>query len=78
MANGKIYPVILSGGAGSRLWPLSRSLYPKQLLALSSDKTMIQETALRSANDRFAPPLIITEEQLRECIGIIKRVIADF
>ena len=65
MANGKIYPVILSGGAGSRLWPLSRSLYPKQLLALSSDKTMIQETALRSANDRFAPPLIICNDSHR-------------
>ena len=42
-----IQPVILSGGAGTRLWPASRSTYPKQLLPLTSDKTMLQETALR-------------------------------
>lgn len=45
----KIYPVILSGGAGTRLWPLSRALLPKQLLALVSDKTMLQDTVLRVA-----------------------------
>ncbi|HNP35712.1 MAG TPA: mannose-1-phosphate guanylyltransferase/mannose-6-phosphate isomerase [Woeseiaceae bacterium] len=43
----KILPVILSGGSGTRLWPASRSMYPKQLLPLTSDKTMLQETALR-------------------------------
>ena len=43
----KILPVILSGGAGTRLWPASRSLYPKQLLPLTGDKTMLQQTALR-------------------------------
>jgi mannose-1-phosphate guanylyltransferase / mannose-6-phosphate isomerase len=43
----KIYPVILSGGAGTRLWPLSRAVMPKQLLPLVTDKTMLQETALR-------------------------------
>lgn len=42
-----IYPVILSGGSGTRLWPVSRALYPKQLLPMLSDKTMLQETALR-------------------------------
>ncbi len=42
-----IQPVILSGGSGSRLWPLSRELYPKQLLALVSDNTMLQETVVR-------------------------------
>ncbi|MDH5712227.1 MAG: mannose-1-phosphate guanylyltransferase, partial [Gammaproteobacteria bacterium] len=40
-------PVILSGGSGTRLWPLSRELYPKQLLPLVSDNTMLQETVLR-------------------------------
>ena len=42
-----INPIILSGGSGSRLWPLSRTLLPKQLLPLVSDRTMLQETALR-------------------------------
>jgi mannose-1-phosphate guanylyltransferase/mannose-6-phosphate isomerase len=63
MSRATLYPVILSGGAGSRLWPLSRSLYPKQLLALSSDRTMIQETALRTKT--FARPLIICNEAHR-------------
>ncbi len=40
-------PVILSGGAGTRLWPLSRELYPKQLLPLTGERTMLQQTALR-------------------------------
>ena len=43
----KLYPVILSGGSGSRLWPLSREHYPKPLLPLTSDRTLLQETALR-------------------------------
>ena len=42
-----IVPVILSGGSGTRLWPLSRKQYPKQYLPLVSDKTMLQETILR-------------------------------
>ncbi|MCH8135894.1 MAG: mannose-1-phosphate guanylyltransferase/mannose-6-phosphate isomerase [Proteobacteria bacterium] len=42
-----IIPTILSGGSGSRLWPVSRSMYPKQLLPLMGDRTMLQETALR-------------------------------
>jgi mannose-1-phosphate guanylyltransferase/mannose-6-phosphate isomerase len=42
-----ILPVILSGGSGTRLWPASRSMYPKQLLPLTSDNTMLQDTALR-------------------------------
>jgi mannose-1-phosphate guanylyltransferase/mannose-1-phosphate guanylyltransferase/mannose-6-phosphate isomerase len=62
---GLLYPVILSGGAGSRLWPLSRSLYPKQLLPLASERTMIQETALRTMADGFAPPLVICNESHR-------------
>ncbi len=42
-----VQPVILSGGSGTRLWPLSREYYPKQLLALTSDLTLLQETVLR-------------------------------
>jgi len=65
MSQPTFYPVILSGGSGSRLWPLSRSLYPKQLLPLSSERTMIQETALRAGKGRFAGPLIICNEAHR-------------
>ena len=43
-----ILPVILSGGSGTRLWPASRSMYPKQLLALAEKRTMLQATALRT------------------------------
>ena len=46
----QILPVILSGGSGTRLWPTSRSMYPKQLQALASDATMLQATALRVAD----------------------------
>ena len=74
----KIYPVILSGGAGTRLWPLSRAVLPKQLLPLVADKTMLQETALRVANwPGVMAPLVVcgndhrfmVAEQMRE-IGI--------
>lgn len=60
-----VTPVILSGGAGSRLWPLSRASYPKQFLPLASEQTMIQETALRVSSDRFAAPLVICNEEHR-------------
>ncbi|WP_282189143.1 mannose-1-phosphate guanylyltransferase/mannose-6-phosphate isomerase [Azospirillum sp. SYSU D00513] len=66
---GVITPVILSGGSGSRLWPLSRSLYPKQFLPLTSELTMIQETALRVAGERFAAPLVICNEEHRFIIA---------
>src|ERR1700746_2718914 len=49
-------PVILSGGAGTRLWPLSRELYPKQLLALTGERTILQQTALRVRGSRRRPP----------------------
>jgi len=56
----KIYPVILSGGAGTRLWPLSRAVLPKQLLPLVADKTMLQDTALRVAGlPGLQAPLVV-------------------
>jgi mannose-1-phosphate guanylyltransferase/mannose-6-phosphate isomerase len=45
----KVIPVVLSGGAGTRLWPASRSMYPKQLMPLTGSNTMLQDTVLRSS-----------------------------
>jgi mannose-1-phosphate guanylyltransferase/mannose-6-phosphate isomerase len=62
----KIFPVILSGGSGSRLWPLSRAALPKQLLPLVSDRTMLQETVLRVASwPDIAAPLIVCGDDHR-------------
>ncbi len=58
-------PVILSGGSGSRLWPLSRKDYPKQFWSLYGDDTMLQATAKRVARPGFAPPILICNEQQR-------------
>lgn len=55
----KVQPVIMSGGAGTRLWPLSRRARPKQFLNLASDQSLFQETVLRSTGEGFAPPMII-------------------
>jgi mannose-1-phosphate guanylyltransferase / mannose-6-phosphate isomerase len=56
----KIVPVILSGGSGTRLWPLSRKQYPKQYLPLASNNTMLQETILRLKGlDNLADPIIV-------------------
>lgn len=55
-----ITPIILSGGGGTRLWPLSRPEKPKQLLALAAAETMLQVTAARVADSaRYAPPIVI-------------------
>ena len=61
-----IVPVILSGGSGTRLWPLSRELYPKQLLPLMGPHTMLQETVMRlSGVKRLAAPLVVCNENHR-------------
>ena len=72
-----IHPVLLSGGAGVRLWPMSRERFPKQLLNLTSDHSMIQETALRVADPAcFAPPLVICNEEHRFVIAEQLREVA--
>lgn len=60
-----LIPVILSGGAGTRLWPLSRELYPKQLLPLTGTHTMLQETVLRLAGLKASAPLVVCNEAHR-------------
>lgn len=76
----RIHPIILSGGSGSRLWPLSRESYPKQLQRLFSERSLLQEAALRAQG--WDPPIIVCSEehrfiiaeQMRE-IGIAPRAI---
>jgi mannose-1-phosphate guanylyltransferase/mannose-1-phosphate guanylyltransferase/mannose-6-phosphate isomerase len=56
----------MSGGSGTRLWPVSRRLYPKQLVPLLSRKSMLADTAMRVADStRFAPPTVICNEEHR-------------
>jgi mannose-1-phosphate guanylyltransferase/mannose-6-phosphate isomerase len=67
---GQIHPVILSGGSGTRLWPMSRAHYPKQLLALLGDRSLLQEAALRvPAKAGFGAPLVIANEEHRFIIA---------
>lgn len=67
--HGPIYPVILSGGSGTRLWPLSRELYPKQLLPLVGTLSLLQETAKRASGAPFAAPLIVCNDEHRFIIA---------
>ena len=55
-------PVILSGGSGSRLWPLSRKQYPKQFLNLLGDHTLLQQTVMRLPEKGFGRPFRIGQE----------------
>lgn len=66
----KINPVILSGGSGTRLWPLSREHYPKQLLCLIGEQTLLQQTVSRlDGMDNVAAPLLVCNEEHRFLIA---------
>jgi mannose-1-phosphate guanylyltransferase/mannose-6-phosphate isomerase len=72
-----IHPVILSGGSGTRLWPMSRTLYPKQLLTLLGRESLLQQTVRRIAErETFAPPLLVANEEHRFIIAEQLREIA--
>ncbi|MEX9251087.1 mannose-1-phosphate guanylyltransferase/mannose-6-phosphate isomerase [Pseudenterobacter timonensis] len=60
-----LLPVVMAGGSGTRLWPLSRTLYPKQFLSLNSSLTMLQETLHRLGEVEHCPALIICNESHR-------------
>lgn len=64
-----IRPIVLAGGSGTRLWPLSREEFPKQFLKLATDRTMLQETILRldglNKNCNSLPPIVVCNEKHR-------------
>jgi mannose-1-phosphate guanylyltransferase/mannose-6-phosphate isomerase len=61
----RLIPVILAGGTGSRLWPLSRELFPKQFHSLFSEKSLMQETLARAARVTSEAPIIVCNEEHR-------------
>jgi len=70
-----LVPVILSGGSGSRLWPLSREAYPKHLIPLFDQKTLFQETLLRLKNIRHQDPVVVCNEKHRFMVAEQMRTI---
>lgn len=69
-----IRPVILCGGAGTRLWPVSRQQFPKQLLPVTGDRSLLQQTAARLSGSIFAPAIVVSGEDHR---FFIKRQLQD-
>jgi mannose-1-phosphate guanylyltransferase / mannose-6-phosphate isomerase len=70
-----LVPVILSGGAGTRLWPLSRELYPKQLLPLMGQQTMLQDTAKRLDGLGASAPIVVCNDSHRFLVAEQLRLI---
>ena len=82
MSNPVITPVILCGGAGTRLWPLSRQARPKQMLKLAGDRTMLEATVERVRDpDLFGPALFVAaasqREAMRDSVGERDRIILE-
>ncbi len=68
-AKPRIVPVILSGGSGTRLWPVSRESFPKQLWPLISGQSLLQDTASRAMGADFAPPIVVCNQEHRFLIA---------
>jgi mannose-1-phosphate guanylyltransferase len=64
-----ILPIIMAGGSGSRLWPLSRQQFPKQFLTLHGESSMLQATALRLSGLEHQPPMVICNEDHRFAVA---------
>ena len=60
-----VHPILLAGGSGTRLWPLSRKSYPKQFAKLMGDSSLFQASAQRLSGEGFAPPVILTGADFR-------------
>ena len=60
-----IHPILLCGGSGTRLWPLSRKSYPKQFAKLMGDESLFQASARRLSGDGFAAPVVVTGDSFR-------------
>ena len=65
MSSQSLLPVIMAGGSGTRLWPLSRTLYPKQFLSLTGEHTMLQDTVARLQGLEHQSPVVICNEEHR-------------
>ncbi|MDO8319215.1 mannose-1-phosphate guanylyltransferase/mannose-6-phosphate isomerase [Rhodoferax sp.] len=75
-----IQPVVLSGGSGTRLWPLSREKYPKQLLSLVGDDSLLQATVRRvqgTPGVELAPPMVVCNEEYRFVIAEQLRLLGE-
>jgi mannose-1-phosphate guanylyltransferase/mannose-6-phosphate isomerase len=81
----RLVPVILSGGSGTRLWPLSRENYPKQFLRLMSNRSLLQETVARCDDAGFSTPMLVASEghrfvvaeQLRELAAVPRALLLE-
>ena len=60
-----ITPILLCGGSGTRLWPLSRKSYPKQFAKIMDDESLFQASARRLTGDGFAAPMVLTGDPFR-------------
>ena len=65
-----VKPIIIAGGIGTRLWPMSSKVLPKQFMKVNSQKSLFQETLSRIASKKFEKPIIVTNIEYKELINI--------